>query len=230
MGQTLTPLGVRGRQQQATAFHLRENTRERRLPALGLDGTHRYTSADNPIDTDVVFPDTLLPITIRCRLSRPGASNPLGIVCEWGGGGAGGGIYMNGGNVGVFAGSNNAVTGCHIEVGGVIPPTSAGLVQYDIVGAWIPGTGVAALWVNGTLRGAAQSVDGDFGLVGWAGSDDGAIADVAGSVNSRIPAPAQVALVNVDLIGPVQVYYNQRPRAFPVGGIGTDGGGGSWTN
>jgi hypothetical protein len=200
--------GVRGAREQAASFHSRERRRSHLDPSFELHGTHVFTSADNPIDTDVVFPGTLLePITFALELVRTDpASN--GLLFEFGSSSRGIAAAIDGDDLIVGAGSSVADDGVTITAVDALPRED---LRHLVVVTAIPGTGLIAAWVDGQLVGRELAVAGNFNG-GWSDDGDGAIEDVAGTVISRIPVGQAVALTDAEVTRSVRAYFKQRPR------------------
>ncbi len=180
-------------------------------------------AGDAIVLTRVELPE-LVPVAFEVLIQRDTVAQ-AGVVCEFGSVTRGGGIWVDGTQVGACAGGNAAASdGADILVANVF---NADASQVLITAVIHPGTGVINLLANGRLVGAAVSVDGDFG-VGWRDANDGGVEALEGTISDRFGQTG--ALTNATLIGEVKAFHNQRPRAFHATGLGTDGGLGSWTN
>lgn len=72
-----------------------------------------------------------------------------------------------------------------------------------------PGIGKVEVYRSGQLLGFASAVNGNFGGA-WADTANGAIGNVQGASNNRVPGGSQIALADAQLIGSVDVYLHQR--------------------
>jgi hypothetical protein len=75
-----------------------------------------------------------------------------------------------------------------------------------------PGTGKVELYRNGMMIQSAIAVNGNFGGA-WADSAHGAIGDVQGASNDRVPGGSQITLANALIVGGVSVFLHQRAGA-----------------
>jgi len=208
MGRLLTRHGVRGRAGQALAFHARQRSKSIRTGTSALFRTHTFAEGDNPIDTDVSFPARVGDLTVAFELSLDDFV-PTGVLFELGSSTTGLALYVT--NLGAlgFVVGDAGDDGVSLVVAGAF----GALQNYKVVAAVRPGSGEARLWIDGRLRARGTAVNGALPN-GWADTDDGAVADIAGTVSSRVPGPQAVTLSDVSIVGPVSVFLNQVPRHF----------------
>lgn len=207
MGQLLSRrAATSGAARQAALFHARERRKSLLDPSHGLFATHDL-GLSGQFTTTNKFIDRTSPITFSTSFVVTGL--PVGIILEMGGATTGLGIYINGTTLGFVAGDTAAgVTGIDITYDFVGDNSNQ---RMNLVASVSPNIGAAAMWINGQ-----QVAYGETGGVfsQWAGTDVGGVGEPFGSVNGRVPAPAQVALSNVSLVAPVKAYLNQLPRQF----------------
>lgn len=193
----------------ATAFRLREQRKGRQDPFYGLAWTSRFTAADNPLDTDALFPGRDRAITVAFDLIRTGVA--AGVVFELGTTGAGLAAWVDGNDLGIAAGSftvaDDGVDEVYTEA---LPVTGQ---RFRFVFATNPRTGEVRLWRDGILQVRAAAVSGDFSNV-WSADAFGAVGALSGLATDRIPAPSKVPLANCDLVGSLRFAYRQLPRQF----------------
>ena len=187
----------------AAAYRLRKSVLERRDPSAGMFRTHTFGAADTAINTGVSFPVRSKPISLAVSLIRTGAA-PDGMVFELGDSTTGLAIWVNGPDVG-FAAGDAGDDGAGVVMVGALPAVGA---RFKFVCAAIPGSGAVFLWRNGRLEGDSIAVNADFPN-GWSSSSLGAVGETNGTANSR--ASETGTLTDVDIIGDVSMYLNQRP-------------------
>lgn len=71
-----------------------------------------------------------------------------------------------------------------------------------------PGTGQVKVWRKGIVIGQAVAVNAGFGGA-WTDDAAGAVGNVQGAANDRVPGGSQVALANCQLVNGVDVYLRQ---------------------
>ncbi|MCI0391685.1 MAG: hypothetical protein MOB07_23315 [Acidobacteria bacterium] len=196
-----------------TAYYYSRRRRKGLLdPASVLFTTHRYTTADTNINTATVFGDAASrtrPVTFAFALTRSGVG--AGIVFEFGSTTRGVAVWVSGNNVGVAAGTGTATpnNGVTLAATNALPATGQ---RFQFVLAINPGDGRVELWRNGLRVASGQSVAGTFGGE-WADTNNGAVGNLQGTVNDRVPVGERVALANVAIVGPLKVYLHQRAGA-----------------
>lgn len=181
-------LGHTGRRGQAYSFHARERRKSLYDPAYELHVTHNL-GFSGTFDTGALFPDRNRPITFSTWVKKtPAAAN--GIIFEAGGSGAGIAMWVNNTTLGIAAGDGTGTRGVSATANAVFLGDD---LDYRIVASIFPQTGEVCVWVRG--KPVISSVADAGRLNGqWGGTDSGGVAQVGGSVNTRVPAASRVAL------------------------------------
>jgi len=195
---------------QARLHQARKNRRARNDPTSELFRTNKFTSASNPIDTDALFANRVLPISFAVELVRTDVGS-TGIIFEFGSATRGIVAALDGDDLIFIAGAgtgtpNEGVAGLAEDI---LPALNK---KYRLAFTTIPGTGLILAWVNGKLVIKEQSGDSSFGTGGWGDDGDGAVGDKAGTVNNRIGVGLDVTLADASLIGSLNVFNKQIPK------------------
>lgn len=215
MAEQLTPLESGTDLNQALRFH----SRVRRKSLAGvpkLHRTHRFHGAAAmavpAIATGDVFPNRLAPITFQTAI-RINAGAVQGMIFEFGDATTGCALWMQSNRLTFRAGGSVGSDGAAALFSPGIPwPEN---MEFDVVASIIPGSGRIRVWVNGRREIDSTATNGSFGANGWASTDDGSFADApASGIPANIPAGAQIAPSNFEVIEPLSVYAGQVPRHF----------------
>lgn len=204
-------------------------------PSFRLKRTHTFPIGTTSIITgDVLFPSRNKAITVAVTVRRTGA-NPAGVVFELGSSIVGLAIWFAAADDKIYAAAGNKsdftdnvwVDGDVSFVDGDISfidgdPGTEGLTlegtappigqKVRIVFSVIPTTGKARLWINGDLV-ASGDAEGAFPN-GWSDAGAGAVGEVNTTITERVAVGDRITLADVDIISPVSIFVNQRPRQF----------------
>lgn len=179
----------------------------RQDPSRRLSRAVRLTTADTNITTADLFGDATArskPVTFAFTLLRSGAA--AGLIFEFGSATRGGAAYVSSGTLVVVAGAGtgSADDGVTLSIANALPDGKATKFVVTIN----PGKGTVKVWRRGTLIGQATAVNAGFGGA-WTDTAAGAVGNVQGAANNRVPGGSQVALANCQLVGGLDVYLRQ---------------------
>jgi hypothetical protein len=196
----------------AAYYYARRRRKGLQDPTSQLFITHRFGVADTNIATGTVFPQSNVrsfPVTFSFELTRSGVG--AGVVFEFGSTTRGVAVWADGNNVGVAAGAgtgapNNGVT---LTATNGLPSTGR---RFKFALTMTPGNGVVELYRDGDLISGGVAVANTFNGE-WADTDAGAVGNLQGTVNDRVPIGKRIALANVALVGQLKVFLRQRAGA-----------------
>ena len=193
----------------ANQFHARERRKSLYDPSYELFRTHQFAYNETAILTGTRFPDRTKPVTFSVT-TRITAGSPTGIILELGSATVGLALWYAVADGKIYAAAGDAAAADGVTLAGSAPPAGQ---KTRIVFSVIPASGKARLWINGKLVAADEATNGEFPN-GWADTASGAVGAVGGAVTTRVPMADRITLADVDIISPVNVFQNQRPRQF----------------
>lgn len=178
-------------------------------PVFGLGRTHMFPVGTTNIATGTVFPVRTKIVTISCLVKITNAT-PAGVVFELGSVTTGLAIWIAAADRKLMAAVGDAAANTGVTLTG--PVCKSGQIL-RISLSCVPSIGKVRLWVNGKL--VAYGTATTFPLPnGWSDTGEGAVGDIDTDVTTRVAVGDRIALTGAAVAGPVNAYFNQRPRQF----------------
>ena len=199
------------------AFNARERRKSLKDPAAGLFVSHDFGVDNSNIATGNLFPDRHRPITFSFSVTRTGNS-AAGIIAEFGSSANGFAVWVDDLHLG-FAIGSSGLNGITIVTEDILKTIGE---RYNIVVSCIPNKGIACVWEGGKVVGSAFTPSRKMPN-GWSDGENGALKQINGTVNSRVPVASRVSLTDVALASRFAVYNGQYPRQFVLHSNTQDG-------
>jgi len=205
MGATLQPIKELTGQEQVVYFYARGRRMSLNDVSKGLFRT-RFVPLTPANLVTAGFPSKTILYTVMAEITID-AAGAAGVIFEIGSTTHGAGITMSAGVLYMFAGSNGDA-GVDITFTPVIGRRLWVALALD------PGNGRIGMYIDGKLQERKISVDTNFTGGAWAGTGDGAVGQVNGTHNSRVPSVN--TLSNVSMVSPVSFFSGQIPRGLLI--------------
>lgn len=178
-------------------------------PVYGLSRTHRYPVGTTDIVTGTAFPVRTKPVSFAITINITDTI-PAGVVFELGSATTGVAVWIASADRKLYAAFGDASAADGVTLTG---PVCVDGQKLRIVVACIPESGKARMWVNGKLVAWGTASGGEFPN-GWADTGAGAMGEVNTSITTRVAVGDRITLANADIVAPLSIYQNQRPKQF----------------
>lgn len=205
MAEVLQPLKPFTEQEQVVYFYARGRRMSLADISKGLFRTRFIPLTPANLAT-AGFPSKNILYTVMAEITIDGAA-AAGVIFEIGSTTHGAGITMDSGVLYMFAGSNG-------NAGVDITFTPAVGRRLWVALAMDPGNGRIGMYIDGRLQERKISVDTNFTTGEWADTGDGAVGQVNGTHNDRVPSVN--TLSNVSMVSQVSFFSGQVPRGLLI--------------
>jgi len=197
--------------EQAASYHARERTRSFRNPAIDLDKSRSFISGAGTIDVPAEITDhglQGLPATFETEIQITGLA-ASGLVFEFGDAVTGIKVCLDSDTFSIVAGDAAGNAGVDISDIAIGKLGLIGSILHLVI-AVNPGKRQLRFWIDGKLRGRADSVAAMTN--GWTGTGDGSVGEAAeGAMVSR-GTPDITTAPSDFTVSPLNVYWKQLPK------------------
>lgn len=194
--------------QNATRIAMQKRRKRAAHPLSGLAATATLAADASGIDMAAVFGARTDAMTVRVHVRRTGAAT--GTILDLGSSTRGALLVVGAtDDVGIQVGASSA--GDSVLVIAADALTVVGR-EYEVVAAWDPPTGKAAIWIGSSKAAEDLAINGSFNGA-WSDTEAGAIGANSGTQMSLL-AGFSGAPTNFSITRPVAFYGGQLPRRF----------------